>query len=111
MLSKLGVIMRENFINAIHSKSKVKVTFFSREDGRNLIHQCAPMDFGPSRELRNKADRFHLWDFESDKKSPILGLLIGQIVSIEVQDENFEPCEFITWPPNWFIERDWGTYS
>ncbi|GLS91805.1 hypothetical protein GCM10007916_28750 [Psychromonas marina] len=28
--------MQERFINAIHSKNKIKVTFHSKEDGRNL---------------------------------------------------------------------------
>jgi hypothetical protein len=103
--------MEESFINAIHSKNKIKVKFYSKEDGRNLVRLCAPMDFGPSRRAHNKSDRFHMWDYESDQKNHALGLLPEQIVNIEIQSENFHPGEFVTWQPNWFTPRDWGTYS
>ena len=103
--------MQESFINAIHSKNKIKVTFYSKEDGRNLIRLCAPMDFGPSRRAHNKSDRFHMWDYEKKKKKHVLGLLPEQIVSIEVQAGSFQPSEFVTWKTNWFVARDWGLHS
>jgi hypothetical protein len=91
--------MKDIFISAIHSKNKVRITFFSKEDGRNLIRKCAPMD------------RFHAWDYESDEKNHTLSLLPEQIVSIEVLSEMFNPSEFIRWEPNWIVTRDWGDYS
>jgi hypothetical protein len=103
--------MKDIFISAIHSKNKVRITFFSKEDGRNLIRKCAPMDFGPSRRATNRADRFHAWDYESDEKNHTLSLLPEQIVSIEVLSEMFNPSEFIRWEPNWIVTRDWGDYS
>ena len=103
--------MQENFINAIHSKNKIKVTFYSKEDGRNLVRLCAPMDFGPSRRAHNKSDRFHMWDYESDQKQHVLGLLPEQIVSLQVQADSFQPSEFVTWKTNWIVARDWGLHS
>lgn len=69
------------------------------------------MDYGPSRRAKDKSDRFHLWDYESDKKNHVLSLLPSQIIEIRSLDESFEPSEFITWNCNWFYPRDWGEYS
>jgi hypothetical protein len=103
--------MEKQFIDAIHSLNKVRITFHSKEDGVPLSRVCAPMDFGPSRRAHNKEDRFHSWDYESDQKNHVLSLLPNQIISIEVLGENFHPSEFVTWQPNWFVTRDWGAYS
>jgi len=103
--------MNKDFINAIHSKSKIQLTFFSKEDQGVLIRLCAPMDYGPSRRTKNQDDRFHFWDYESDKKNHVLSLLPNQVVSMTVLEENFEPEEFISWETNWFVKRDWGVYS
>lgn len=103
--------MKEQFISAILSKNRIRVTFFSKEDGHNLTRECAPMDFGPSRRANNRSDRYHMWDYESDQKNHTLSLLPNQIVSINVLPQHFDPSEFITWKTNWFVERDWGQYS
>ncbi|MDD9177027.1 hypothetical protein PVK63_19495 [Aliivibrio sp. S2TY2] len=104
-------MQRAQFIDSIHAKTKVNLTFFSKEDGRQLTRLCAPMDFGPSRRANNKDDRYHLWDYESDKRNHVLSLLPGQVISIEFLDSDFCPSEFITWQPNWFVSRDWGIHS
>lgn len=103
--------MEQQFINAIRSLNKVRLTFHSKEDGSPLSRVCAPMDFGPSRRAHNKDDRFHFWDYESDQKNHVLSLLLNQIISIEVLSEQFDPSEFVTWQPDWFVARDWGTCS
>ena len=59
--------MLQAFIAAIHAKNKIRLTFFSKEDGTNMTRLCAPMDYGPSRRAADKQERFHLWDYESDK--------------------------------------------
>ncbi len=106
--------MREKFIDAIRSKRKIRLTFHSKEDGRQLVRTCAPMDLGPSRRAANKDDRFHLWDYDSDTGSHTLSVLPDQIVELEVLPDQFDPSEFVTWSTQaspWFIERDWGAYS
>jgi hypothetical protein len=99
------------FVDGIHKKLKVKLTFFSKEDGQQLVRICAPMDFGPSSRAKVKVDRYHLWDYESDTGPHTLSLLPNQIKSIETTVEDFDPGEFVTWIPNWIIERDWGQFS
>ncbi|MEB5477290.1 hypothetical protein [Acinetobacter pollinis] len=106
--------MEQEFKQAIKALKKVKITFYSKEDGHNLKRLCAPMDYGPSRRAHNKDDRFHLWDYESDKKNHTLSLLPIQVKEIEVLEESFDPSEFITWNVNtspWHYPRDWGQYS
>ena len=102
---------KDDFIAAIQNKTKIRLTFRSKEDGHNLVRLCAPMDYGPSRRANNKDDRFHLWDYESDQKNHVLSLLQNQIVSMEFTSESFDPSEFVTWETNWFVARDWGRYS
>ena len=47
---------RDRFIQAIHDKKRVRVTFDSKEDRAQVTRKCAPMDFGPSRRAREKND-------------------------------------------------------
>lgn len=107
-------MFQKTFIQAIHSKNKLSVSFFSKEDGRVIVRTCAPMDFGPSRQARVKRDKYHLWDYDSDTGSHVLSLNPDQLSKIEILSEIFEPREFITWDVKkspWFIKRDWGKYS
>lgn len=104
----------EIFVRAIHSKSKLKLTFFSKEDGTYLVRICAPMDFGVSRRARDKSNRYHFWDYNSDTKNHTLSLRSQQIVKIETTTNCFNPTEFITWNTKaspWFLPRNWGSFS
>jgi hypothetical protein len=103
--------MKDKFIAAIHSRNKLSLTFHSKEDGQPLIRTCAPMDYGPSRRAHDKSDRFHLWDYDSDASQHTLSILPNQVLNIEVLAQAFEPSEFVTWQPQWFVQRDWGACS
>lgn len=106
--------MREKFISAIRSKNKIRLSFYSKEDGQEIVRICAPMDYGPSRKAKNQDDRYHLWDYDSDKASHTLSLLPDQVVRMEVMNETFDPAGFITWSTvksPWFVTREWGMYS
>jgi len=105
---------KEQFIRAIHGKRKIILTFYSKEDGCFLSRKCAPMDYGPSRRAKQKNDRYHVWDYESDTQKHTLSVNPEQISDIQFLEENFEPAEFITWDTvssPWFIPRDWGPHS
>lgn len=104
----------EEFIQAIREKTNVRLTFHSKEDLTFLTRRCAPMDFGPSRRTRAKDDRFHLWDFESDKAPHVLSLSPIQIAGMEFLEDHFDPSEFVSWDTTsspWHVPRDWGTHS
>ena len=64
--------MEEKFINAIRAKQKIKLTFYSKEDIGVLVRTCAPMDFGPSRRAKEKNNRYHVWDYDSDTGTHVL---------------------------------------
>ena len=102
---------KEAFIGAIHAKRKIRVTFYSKEDAGTIERTCATMDYGPSRRAHEKNDRFHFWDYDSDTERHVLSLSPEQVTDMRVLDEDFEPSEFVTWRTQWFIPRDWGTYS
>ena len=57
------------FIDAIIHKRKIRVHFFSIRDNRTINRLCAPLDYGPSRHSKNKDDRYHMWNYESSKKT------------------------------------------
>lgn len=105
---------KEKYIEAINTKSKLKVTFFSKEDNISLTRLCAPFDIGPSSRAKDKTDRYHLWDYDSDTKSHTLSLLDNQVINIEITNDKFEPSEIITWnfkPNSWHLKRNWEAYS
>ena len=107
-------MFKDRFIQAIQERRKVRLTFFSKEDGRPLTRLCAPMDYGPSRRAHDKSDRYHLWDYESDTGRHTLSLNPDQVQDIACLDDYFDPAEFITWSTTdspWFVSRDWGPYS
>jgi hypothetical protein len=92
----------EKFISGIDSCQKVVLTFVSKEDGgQHLVRTCAPMDYGPSRRTKNKSDRYHFWDYDSDSPEGrhTLSLLPEQVVAMDLSDELFDPAEFMAWDP------------
>jgi hypothetical protein len=102
------------FVTSIHRRTRIALTFFSKEDRRELKRSCAPMDFGPSRRAKLKVDRYHFWDYDSDTERHTLSLVPAQVVRIEATEIVFDPAEFVTWSiatSPWFIERDWGDFS
>jgi hypothetical protein len=102
------------FADALHDCRTVLLSFYSKEDGTRLERTCAPMDFGPSRRAKNKSDRYHFWDYDSDTQSHVLSLLPEQIVEMASTGNQFDPAGFVTWSTTsspWFVRRDWGPYS
>lgn len=99
--------MKEVFTAAIHSKNKVRVTFYSKDDQLEITRTCAPMDYGPSRRFKDGIDRYHFWDYDGDNGPHTLSLPENQVRRIEVIPQTFNPLEFVTWIPNWIIPRNW----
>ena len=105
----------QDFLDALHALKRVELKFYSKEDGEVLTRTCAPMDYGPSRRAKDKSNRYHFWDYDSDSGTRhTLSLLPDQIVSIEKLDADFAPASFVTWnlvTSPWFVTRDWGAFS
>ncbi len=102
--------MYETFIEAIEQKLIIQLTFESQEKGR-ITRTCIPFDFGPSRRYRDGCDRYHFFDLDSPDGKHNLSILPNQVINITLANQNFNPEDYITWTPNWHIDRNWGTYS
>ena len=104
-----------DFKNAIQNKTKIRLTFYSRQDNDNVTRLCASMDYGESRRAKDKTPRFHLWDYDSPEGRHTLSLLPNQVVRMEFTKESFNPGEFITWSTAsspWFVSRTtWGQFN
>ena len=101
------------FVEAIRDKRKVKVTFFSDEDGCIQVKLSAPIDF-EQHHIEEESGRYYFWDFEKGANGAPLILGHDQIVSIRLHKETFSPAEFVTWDLEelpWFLERDWGQFN
>ena len=101
---------QDNFIQAIHNKQVIRLSFNSQEKGV-ITRKCIPFDYGPSRRSSDKSDKYHCYDLDSPEGSHTLSIFPKQIVSIEILDQRFEPSSYVTWTPNWFVTRDWGQFS
>lgn len=99
------------FINAIHTKKKLKVQFYSEEDGSYIERLCAPMDYAVGKRIKDGIPRYWVWDFESDKTNHTLPLKAERIEYMIETSEAFEPGSFVSWTPDWVVSRDWGQFS
>lgn len=103
--------MLKVFLQGIHEKKYLSVDFVAKEDGLLRNRKCVPFDFGPSSRGNDKSDKFHFLDLNSPNGKHSLGVFPEQVKSIVLIEESFEPSEYITWTPNWIVDRDWGVYS
>jgi hypothetical protein len=105
------ILEHDAFINAIQTKNKVKLVFFSKKDNSDQERTCAPMDYGPSRRSGSDGqNKYHFWDYDSDSKQHTLSLGSEQIKSITVLREKFDPktdFEFDISNVEWFVPRNW----
>ena len=99
------------FIEAIHSKKKLRIRFYSEEDGSYIERICAPMDYAAGTRIKDGIPRYWVWDFESDKANHTLPLRAERIEWMRDVGDVFDPATFVVWRPNWVIARDWGQYS
>jgi hypothetical protein len=99
------------FIEALHAQRKVEMTYDSQKDGTIVSRTAAPMDFGPRANEKVPTDRYHFWDYDSPSGAHTSSLEAGQIHSITILDDTFDPADFVKWTPKWHVDRDWGSYS
>jgi hypothetical protein len=101
----------KQFIEAIHTKKKVWLRFYSQADSGVLDRVCAPMDYGPGGESQDGLHRYWLWNYTSSTSPHTLVLAPQQIVDLQVLGEAFDPAQLGETPPQWSIPRDWGVQA
>ena len=100
----------QKFIQAIREKRIVKVKIDSHEKGI-IERRCIPFDYGPSNKSKEKLDKYHMFTLDSPSGNHNVSILPVQLLSIEVESENFDPGDYVHWTTNWHTKRDWGKYS
>jgi hypothetical protein len=82
------------FVQGIDQRRRLKLTFFSRGHGGNLVTPCAPLYYSKGRDEADDLDCYYLWDFEAKRGSNFLALPPSQIVGMELTDHAFSLEEF-----------------
>jgi hypothetical protein len=100
----------ENFLQAIHNKQLVSITFNSHEKGI-ITRTCVPYDYGPSNKYQDKSNRYHFHDLNSPDGSHPLSILPKDLKQLQILDTYFNPSTYVKWTPKWHFQRDWGEYS
>lgn len=108
----------DTFIEAIHSKKMVSVTYYAKKYGKNRTRLCAPLDFGPSRRQGRIIDggeiKYHFYDYESESGAHPVPIETKFIINMKITNDEFSPADFINWSlieNPWFVDRNWGEYS
>ncbi len=83
------------YVKAIRDRKKVKLTFFSNEQGDVGDGLFGPIFYSPS-AMGEDSDCYYLWDFERGASDNFLGLPPSQIVRMELTKESFDFVEFFT---------------
>lgn len=102
--------MYDDFIRAINEKKVVEVMVDTEEKGL-IKRKCVPFDFGPSRRGNDRREKFHFYDLDSPDGAHNLSITPEKLRDLKVTPETFEPCDYVKWEPNWFVQRDWGEFS
>jgi len=106
--------IHEAFIYALQQKKRIRIQFFSLEEGIPLHLLCIPLDFGP-REHSYYGESIYQCLLPSDNQQyRIIAIRPKQVQSIELSDQDFDPADFIDWDVKdrpWCTQREWEHYS
>jgi hypothetical protein len=99
------------FLNALRTKSIVKIVFETEGKKRVIQRNCVPLDYGPSLDHKDKIERYRFYDLDSPAGAHDLYVLPKQIIEITLTGKFFNPGDYITDKPKWHTKRDWGSFS
>lgn len=98
----------KQFIEAIHTKHKVCVRFYSLADSGVVDRVCAPLDYGRGEEFESRQNRYWLWNYTSNEPR-VLSFTPDQLLDVRVLGEPFDSAPLNVDPGHWCIPRDWGS--
>ncbi|MHC4510618.1 MAG: hypothetical protein ACYTAO_16960 [Planctomycetota bacterium] len=82
------------FARAVERQKKVKLTFYSRKQRRNMVRPAAPLHYSEGMGAGDDTDCYYFWDFEAPKGSNFLALPPSQIIIMEPTEDIFRLDEF-----------------
>ena len=101
----------QKFEKAIRDKKLILMVKDTKEKGV-IKRKCVPYDFAPGKTHKDKNLKYY-WTWHTETKHPS-NALPKNVKEIQIlEDETFEPRDYIHWDPpyNWNVSRDWGEYS
>jgi hypothetical protein len=81
-------------MQAVRGRRKVIVTYFSGEYKLNLTKLCVPLHYSPP-AAGGESAFYYSWDSGGDVGERVLALRLSQIIYMELDDETFDPNEYI----------------
>jgi hypothetical protein len=87
---------------------------WSQDDGYEIVRSCAPLDFGPGRNMPDGKPRYHFWDFDNNAGPHVLSLLHDRVLTMDALPVQFDPSDVVKWDVRkspWFVPRNWGRFS
>jgi hypothetical protein len=98
------------FIDAIREKNLIRIVFYSLPDAGTVDRECMPLDYGPQQPGAIDAlSRYWIWDPANTAGANPLGLLPGQIVTVQVLGRSFAPKQLPLGTQIWNVARDWDS--
>ena len=80
----------EVFIQGIQQKKRLRLTFLSEKNPKNLQRQCAPLHYSKGHIEGDNLDCYYLWDFNAVKANHFLALPPSQIIKMDLAEETFK---------------------
>jgi len=83
------------FAQGLARKKKLKLTFFSRKRGQDVLTVCAPLHYSEGRTQGDGLDSYYFWDYGAGRAgSNLLTLSPAEILGMELAKEPFDIEEF-----------------
>lgn len=89
------------FLEAIHARKLLRISFYSAPDSGVVDRECAPLAYAPAPDGKDPANRYWVWDSSGTAGANPLGLLPGQIVSVQVLGKDFDAAKLAIETPLW----------
>ena len=83
------------FAEGLALKKRLKLTFFSKERGRNVRKVCAPLHYSKGKAHGDGLDCYYFWDYGAGGAgNHVMALSPMEILSMERTQEPFDIGEF-----------------
>ena len=89
----------ETFVQAVKSRKKIILTYFSGEHNLYLTRLCVPLDYCACYtpvDSKGFSEFYYFWDEETDLGKRMLDLPTSQIKFMELSNDTFNPADYIT---------------
>ncbi|MFO1446930.1 MAG: hypothetical protein U1F61_02035 [Opitutaceae bacterium] len=101
------ILNHSQFIDAIRTRERIRLSFYSLPDAGTVDHECAPLDYGPEPGGGDPLNQYWVWDYNATPGKYLIGLNPDQIVSCQVLGLGFDPLLMELGARAWSVPRAW----